>query len=71
MHSAHHSWAIWALRAGKSVKWVADVLGHADPRMTFRVYAHTTPEDETDLSFADLNGETRRPMRSQQYEFRN
>ncbi len=60
MHSARHSWATWALQAGKSVKWVADTLGHADPTMTLRVYAHAMPEDETDLSFADLDGDKRR-----------
>ncbi len=60
MHSARHSWATWALQAGKSVKWVAEVLGHADATMTLRVYAHAMPEDETDLSFAELNGDRRR-----------
>jgi hypothetical protein len=60
MHSARHSWATWALQAGKSVKWVAEVLGHADSTMTLRVYAHATPEDETDLSFAELDGDKRR-----------
>jgi len=60
MHSARHSWATWALQAGKSVKWVAEVLGHADATMTLRVYAHAMPEDETDLSFAELNGDKRR-----------
>jgi hypothetical protein len=28
--------------------------------MTLRVYAHAMPEDETDLSFADLDGDKRR-----------
>ena len=60
MHSARHSWATWALQAGKSVKWVAEVLGHADATMTLRVYAHAMPEDETDLSFAELDGDKRR-----------
>jgi integrase len=60
LHCARHSWASWALEAGKSVRWVADVLGHADPSLTLRVYAHAMREAESDLSFADLGG-TRRP----------
>ena len=62
LHSCRHSWATWALQAGKSVKWVADVLGHADPTLTLRVYAHAMADDETDLSFAslDFDGDRRR-----------
>ena len=44
-----------ALQAGKNIRWVADQLGHADPALTLRVYAHAMPEDETDLSFADFS----------------
>ena len=43
-----------ALQAGKSVRWVADQLGHADPAFTLRVYAHAMREEETDLSFAEF-----------------
>lgn len=56
LHCARHTWATLALRAGKSVRWVADQLGHADPSMTLNVYAHAMPEEETDLSFADFTG---------------
>ncbi len=44
-----------ALHAGKSVRWVADQLGHSDPALTLRVYAHAMPEDETDLSSSDFD----------------
>lgn len=44
-----------ALQAGKSVRWVADQLGHADPALTLRVYAHAMREDEADVSFADFD----------------
>ena len=47
--------------AGKSVRWVADQLGHADPAFTMRVYAHALGEEETDLSFADF-GSPGRPQ---------
>ena len=33
---------------------MADVLGHADPALTLRIYAHAMREEETDLSFADF-----------------
>lgn len=40
LHCARHTWATLALQAGKSLRCVADVLGHADPALTLRVYAH-------------------------------
>jgi len=52
-HATRHSWATWALRAGKSVRWVASQLGHADPAFTLRVYAHAMRSEETDLGFLD------------------
>ena len=30
LHSTRHSWATWALQAGKNIRWVADQLRHAD-----------------------------------------
>ena len=32
---------------------MADVLGHADPALTLRVYAHAMRGEEEDLSFAE------------------
>lgn len=55
LHCARHTWATMALQAGKSVRWVADQLGHADPALTLRVYAHAMREDEADVSFADFD----------------
>ena len=59
LHATRHTWATLALRAGKSVRWVADQLGHADPALTLRVYAHALREDDQDLSFAEF-GDSRR-----------
>ena len=56
LHSARHTWATHALDSGKSIRWVADQLGHADPALTLRVYAHVLRDDEVDLSFADFAG---------------
>jgi hypothetical protein len=44
------------LEAGRSIRWVADVLGHADPSLTLRTYAHALRSREDDLSFAEFGG---------------
>lgn len=49
------------MQAGKSVKWVAQVLGHADATITLQVYAHAMPEDDMDLSLTEFDGDIRRP----------
>jgi len=54
LHVARHTYASLALAAGKSVRWVAGQLGHADPQLTLRTYAHAMREEEADLSFADF-----------------
>ena len=60
VHAARHTWATLALEAGKSIRWVADQLGHADPALTLRVYAHAIREAEPDLSFVDFGVTERR-----------
>jgi len=54
LHAARHTFATLALQAGKSVRWVADQLGHADPSLTMRVYAHALPSEAGDLAFVDF-----------------
>jgi len=56
LHCTRHTYASLALASGKSVKWVAEQLGHASPELTLRVYAHVLREEETDLSFLDFVG---------------
>lgn len=50
-HCARHTFASWALDAGRSIKWVQTVLGHASAEITLRTYSHlmTAPEDELDF----------------------
>jgi hypothetical protein len=46
------------LRAQKSIKWVAEQLGHSDPAITLRIYAHVLPDEGEDLGlleFADVS----------------
>jgi integrase len=59
LHDARHTFASLALAAGKSVRWVASQLGHANPELTLRVYAHALREEESDLSFLDFGGTKR------------
>lgn len=54
LHSARHTWATLALQAGKSIKWIADQLGHSDPAFTLRIYAHSLPDESQDLGFLDF-----------------
>ena len=65
LHDARHTYASLALASGKSVRWVAAQLGHANPELTLRVYAHALREEETDLSFLDFSasGSTKRHPR--------
>ena len=54
LHSARHTWVSLALHSGKSIKWIAAQVGHADPALTLRVYAHLMPDVEEDLSFLEF-----------------
>jgi len=54
LHAARHTFATLAIEAGRSIRWVADQLGHADPSLTLRVYAHALPTEEHDLAFVDF-----------------
>ena len=44
LHSLRHFAATELLAAGVNPRVAADVLGHADPAMTLRVYAHASVE---------------------------
>ena len=61
LHDARHTYASLALASGKSVRWVASQLGHANPELTLRVYAHALREEEADVGFLDFGGTKRHP----------
>ncbi len=54
LHSTRHTYASVTLAAGKSVRWVAEQLGHSNAAFTLRVYAHVLPSEEGDLSAVDF-----------------
>ena len=44
MHALRHFYASVLLDAGENIKAVSEYLGHADPGLTLRVYAHLMPD---------------------------
>ncbi|MGH9098132.1 MAG: tyrosine-type recombinase/integrase [Acidimicrobiales bacterium] len=54
LHDLRHFSATMAIAAGHDVRTVAHRLGHADPAMTLRVYAHVV--EAADQGIADLLG---------------
>ncbi|MGY0463860.1 tyrosine-type recombinase/integrase [Kitasatospora sp. cg17-2] len=46
MHALRHFYASVLLDAGESIRAVSDYLGHADPALTLRVYAHLMPNSQ-------------------------
>lgn len=46
MHALRHFYASALLDAGESIKAVSEYLGHSDPGLTLRVYAHLMPSSQ-------------------------
>ncbi|MEU9136212.1 site-specific integrase [Streptomyces sp. NPDC048404] len=44
MHALRHFYASVLLDAGENIKAVSEYMGHADPALTLRVYAHLMPD---------------------------
>ncbi|NEB94943.1 tyrosine-type recombinase/integrase [Streptomyces bauhiniae] len=44
MHALRHFYASALLDAGENIKAVSEYMGHADPALTLRVYAHLMPD---------------------------
>jgi integrase len=46
MHAQRHFYASVLLDAGENIKALAEYLGHSDPGLTLRVYAHLMPSSQ-------------------------
>jgi len=57
-HCTRHSFASWALEAGKSIVWLQHALGHASPDTTLRRYSHWVKQEQEDMGFLKLVGST-------------
>ncbi len=51
-HDLRHSAASWLLSQGVPVADVAKMLGHADPSITLRIYAHAMPDSQDRVAAA-------------------
>ena len=51
LHCCRHTFATLALESGRNIKWVAEILGHSDPTITLRTYAHAMHKDDDDMDF--------------------
>ncbi|MFD0434555.1 integrase [Streptomyces chartreusis] len=60
-----HSWASVLLDAGENIKALAEYLGHSDPGLTRRVYAHRMPsgQEHTRKAVAAVFGGAYAPVR--------
>jgi site-specific recombinase XerD len=44
IHDLRHTYATHLLQAGAPITYVSQQLGHADPSITLRIYAHYLPD---------------------------
>jgi integrase len=51
-HDLRHTGASILLSQGQSVRAVSQRLGHSNPALTLRVYAHSVPSDDPQLAAA-------------------
>ncbi len=63
MHALRHFYASVLLNAGENVKALAEYLGHSDPGLTLRVYAHLMPssQERTATAVSDVYLRCRHP----------
>lgn len=61
MHALRHFYASVLLDAGENIKALAEYLGHSDPGLTLRVYAHLMPssQERTRKAVAAVFGSTK------------
>ncbi|WP_405680925.1 tyrosine-type recombinase/integrase [Streptomyces sp. NBC_01238] len=63
MHALRHFYASALLDGGENIKAVSEYLGHSDPAMTLRVYAHLMPSSRERTRKAIATAYNRGPIR--------
>ena len=63
MHALRHFCASVLLDAGENIKALAEYLGHSDPGLTLRVYAHLMPSsrERTSRAVSDVHSKRLHP----------
>ncbi len=61
MHALRHFYASVLLDAGESIKAVSEYLGHSDPGLTLKVYAHLMPSSRDRARARKALGQALRP----------
>ena len=51
-HDLRHSAASWLIAQGVPITDVSQMLGHADPSITLRIYAHALPNSQDRVAAA-------------------
>ena len=54
-----HTFATLAIEGGRSIMWVSQVLGHQDPALTLRTYAHVLERENDDMGFLESEASIR------------
>ena len=57
LHDMRHTFTTLAIEGRRSIMWVSQVLGHHDPALTLRTYAHVLERENDDMGFleSDVN----------------
>jgi len=48
-----HTFATLVIEGRRSIMWVSQVLGHHDPALTLRTYAHVLERENDDMGFLE------------------
>jgi len=59
LHDMRHTFATLAIEGGRSIMWVSQVLGHQDPALTLRTYAHVLERENDDMGFLESEASIR------------
>ncbi len=59
LHDMRHTFATLAIEGRRSIMRVSQVLGHHDPALTLRTYAHVLERENDDMGFLEPDASIR------------